>query len=63
MKQRLFTGAAGIQHIVPLSVSKIIGIKNIREAVEERDRTINNKRTQHLVHILIFQRFADLLRL
>ena len=42
MKQRLFTGAAGIQHIVPLSVSKIIGIKNIREVVEERDRTINN---------------------
>jgi len=41
VKQRLFTGAAGIQHIVPLSVSKIIGIKNIREVVEERDRTIN----------------------
>lgn len=38
VKQRLFTGAVGIPHIVPLSVNKITGIKNIKEVVEERDR-------------------------
>ena len=39
MKPRLFTGAAGILHTVLLSVNKIIGIKNIKEVVEERDNT------------------------
>ena len=37
VRQKQYTGVVGIRHIVLLIANKIIGIKSIRELVEEKD--------------------------